>query len=133
MKHQVIEKEQEKQRKGETKHKRASCRLEVLAVCKNKTGRQPIEQIQEEQSENAGQEAVDELWKELALDMEKRHSEQVVKRSARKRAFIGRGGQPNWIEDQVTEKGTKTKKRSIWRRAHVHFPGNEQKISRAVE
>ena len=97
MKHQVIEKEQEKQRKGETKHKRASCRLEVLAVCKNKTGRPPIEQIQEEHSENAGQEEVDELWKELALEMENEILNEWST-GAKERAFIGKEASPTGLK-----------------------------------
>ena len=34
-----------------------------------------------------------------------------------KKAFMERGDHPKWIEREVTEKSSKTKERSIWRRA----------------
>ena len=54
------------------RHNGASCSLEVWEHAKNKQGRPQIEQVQEEYSrlENAGQEVLDELWKEVAFEME---------------------------------------------------------------
>ena len=66
---------------------------------KNKQIRPEKERIREQENlrwKNAGQEEVDELWKESAIEMENAIlNKRNIERKGNK-AFIGRGGRPDW-------------------------------------